>query len=407
MKKILLSLVLIMGLSLSISAKALYTCQFGANYNQESISNYTTTWKTKVGDNTWSIANFNNNKNQWDYVRCGRKGVASVASITTDFSIAEAINSVIVNIDKITASAINSIKLETSAVADFSAIDATVDMPTDNFKTGAMTFDIATPKANLYYRLTFDCNETGTANGTIQLSTVTYNDKETASTESVPDIAAFLSKADRNNAVIISGNVEVLYQTGSYLFVKDNSGRMLIYGKIDQKYATGDVIPGGFKGVYGLYGGEPQLTSPADLQASTEKKEISPRAITLSQITASDKLDYVAINGLTITEINKRNITFAQGETTFAGYNQFNITLPTEIEGATFDVIAIIGCYNGNLQVQPLSIEKSGSSAITDIAIDGNAPVEYFNLQGIRVDNPENGLFIRRQGNTVTKVLVK
>ncbi len=47
------------------------------------------------------------------------------------------------------------------------------------------------------------------------------------------------------------------------------------------------------------------------------------------------------------------------------------------------------------------------SSAITDITVDENAPVEYFNLQGIRVDNPENGLYIKRQGNTVTKVLVK
>ena len=47
------------------------------------------------------------------------------------------------------------------------------------------------------------------------------------------------------------------------------------------------------------------------------------------------------------------------------------------------------------------------SSAITDITVDENAPVEYFNLQGIRVDNPENGLYIKRQGNNVTKVLVK
>lgn len=38
---------------------------------------------------------------------------------------------------------------------------------------------------------------------------------------------------------------------------------------------------------------------------------------------------------------------------------------------------------------------------------DENAPVEYYNLQGIRVNNPSNGIFIRRQGNTVSKVLIK
>lgn len=46
-------------------------------------------------------------------------------------------------------------------------------------------------------------------------------------------------------------------------------------------------------------------------------------------------------------------------------------------------------------------------SAITDIAADENAPVEYFNLQGVRVDNPSNGIFIKRQGSNVSKVVVK
>lgn len=39
--------------------------------------------------------------------------------------------------------------------------------------------------------------------------------------------------------------------------------------------------------------------------------------------------------------------------------------------------------------------------------LDENAPVEYFNLQGVRVAEPANGLYIKRQGNKATKVLVK
>lgn len=42
-----------------------------------------------------------------------------------------------------------------------------------------------------------------------------------------------------------------------------------------------------------------------------------------------------------------------------------------------------------------------------DIIVDENAPVEYYNLQGVRVANPENGIYIRRQGSKVSKVLVK
>jgi len=52
-----------------------------------------------------------------------------------------------------------------------------------------------------------------------------------------------------------------------------------------------------------------------------------------------------------------------------------------------------------------LSATTEGVEGIT--IDDSNAPVEYFNLQGVRVANPENGLYIRRQGNKAQKVLVK
>lgn len=54
------------------------------------------------------------------------------------------------------------------------------------------------------------------------------------------------------------------------------------------------------------------------------------------------------------------------------------------------------------------SIAFDVTTGIADIDVDSeNAPVEYFNMQGIRVANPQNGLYIRRQGNKVEKVYVK
>ena len=55
------------------------------------------------------------------------------------------------------------------------------------------------------------------------------------------------------------------------------------------------------------------------------------------------------------------------------------------------------------------SVKKvGGTSGIEDIdAAANNAPVEYYNLQGVRVANPANGLYIRRQGSTATKVLIR
>lgn len=50
-----------------------------------------------------------------------------------------------------------------------------------------------------------------------------------------------------------------------------------------------------------------------------------------------------------------------------------------------------------------------GINEIANDAIDANAPVEYYNLQGMRILNVENnpGLYIRKQGNTTSKVYMK
>lgn len=46
------------------------------------------------------------------------------------------------------------------------------------------------------------------------------------------------------------------------------------------------------------------------------------------------------------------------------------------------------------------------ASGLNTVEVDANAPVEYFNLQGVRVANPANGIFIRRQGAKVSKVIL-
>lgn len=45
-------------------------------------------------------------------------------------------------------------------------------------------------------------------------------------------------------------------------------------------------------------------------------------------------------------------------------------------------------------------------SAITEVESNDAAPVEYFNLQGRRVLNPANGVFIQRQGSRAVKVIL-
>ena len=48
-----------------------------------------------------------------------------------------------------------------------------------------------------------------------------------------------------------------------------------------------------------------------------------------------------------------------------------------------------------------------GSGISNTVVEDVNAPVEYFDLNGIRVnaDNLKKGIYIKRQGNKVTKII--
>ena len=51
--------------------------------------------------------------------------------------------------------------------------------------------------------------------------------------------------------------------------------------------------------------------------------------------------------------------------------------------------------------------KKTGVEDVTIEEVDEDAPVEYYNLQGVKVENPSNGIFIKVQGKKSTKVYVK
>ena len=50
---------------------------------------------------------------------------------------------------------------------------------------------------------------------------------------------------------------------------------------------------------------------------------------------------------------------------------------------------------------------KLGATSIEDVEVEETeAPVEYYNLQGVKVDKPEHGIFIKKQGSKATKVVL-
>ena len=61
-----------------------------------------------------------------------------------------------------------------------------------------------------------------------------------------------------------------------------------------------------------------------------------------------------------------------------------------------------------NPVISTITVNYKAKSRVDDVAEDNvPAPVEYYNLQGIRVMNPSEGVYIRRQGSSVSKVIIR
>ena len=143
------------------------TCSFSSTTMQSSVSSYSNSWENIVNGFTWTINNFNNNNKGWNYIKCGSRNAAYTGSITTKTAIDEAITKVVVTIDAIGATNVNSFKLYTSSNGS-----TWTDVGDYTKATGSQAVTLSSPTANLYYKVEIDCKKS--SNGLVQISKVEY-----------------------------------------------------------------------------------------------------------------------------------------------------------------------------------------------------------------------------------------
>lgn len=54
-----------------------------------------------------------------------------------------------------------------------------------------------------------------------------------------------------------------------------------------------------------------------------------------------------------------------------------------------------------------ITYNTKDDDSVDAIASEENAPAEYYNLQGVRVANPDNGIYIVRRGSKVSKTVIR
>ena len=143
------------------------TLQFGPDYNSAAVNNYTTTWSATYENFTCDIVNFNNNGNGWSYIRGGSRSGTWTGTITTAAAIDKAVTKVVVTVDAVKNS--NGSLLEVADNVDFTNSTPVSLTPV----AGDNTYTITSPKANAYYRLTFN-QKKGSSNGDLQISKIVF-----------------------------------------------------------------------------------------------------------------------------------------------------------------------------------------------------------------------------------------
>ena len=70
-------------------------------------------------------------------------------------------------------------------------------------------------------------------------------------------------------------------------------------------------------------------------------------------------------------------------------------------------IAAVVDAHGNVLNCAKNEVDDYDRPSGVSGVIDANAPVEYFNLNGQKVSDPSNGIFIRRQGSSASKVIIR
>lgn len=223
----------------------------------------------------------------------------------------------------------------------------------------------------------------------------------------VPTVSAVNSVAetialDSDSQVTVNYLMTVAFVNNRNVFAIDEQGGFIqIYG--DNAYAPNDVVPAGWSGTYKLYNGNtPELIPEGNLPAATEQKTFVPKAIAAADINTSLVNNVILVKNVTFSEAtpdSRSNFTGVSDGMELSFRNNYSLA---SVPAGTYDVTIVVTIYQNAPSLYVVNYVQS-SSSVDGIAVENEA-VSYYNLQGVRVANPEKGMYIRVEGNRATKI---
>ncbi|MBQ7941780.1 MAG: C39 family peptidase [Muribaculaceae bacterium] len=209
-------------------------------------------------------------------------------------------------------------------------------------------------------------------------------------------------------------------QTGSFVchdpygdyndsYWADGDGQHSTYDWVGYNNGQGNI------GVY--YWSVYAIPSTTPVEPGEPKLEVDKKNITLTGVYKSSDVIYtdVKVTGeLLSNSINVTSYTQAVKVSKLSDWNDvtggtIRLTLNTNFRQGVGTYTNYVAVVSGEHRVEigtTVNLTENGTNAIDNVSIDENVSVEYYNLQGVRVINPEKGIYIKRQDGKATKVVL-
>lgn len=167
---------------------------------------------------------------------------------------------------------------------------------------------------------------------------------------------------------------------------------LMVNGKINGKWTTLETI------------------TPANGKAIDYSIDNIPAGVKAVQFVYNKDKGNLALDDITITSGGgSKEVLPDYDNVSTGGATSITVDVASARAGADERYRVSVKASNGEKMSRESAIEVDPATlaGIEDVTVDGDAAVEYYNLQGIKVDNPRQGqIYIRRSGASVAKVLL-
>lgn len=211
------------------------------NQANNKVGAYDKNWTARIGTDTWTISNFNNNNwDTWTSIKCGRDGFSSTASIATDNDLGAAITKVVVHYGKVgNVNNITACYLQVASDANFKNIIERKSTTKLTTKTKETAFIVTEPAVGRYFKVVYELTK-ASKNGFVEIKNVEYftksdkADSKIKFNEAAKEVDLKTEMLRLSDLITNPHNLPITYSTSDKETAEEGDGTLLLYktGKV-------------------------------------------------------------------------------------------------------------------------------------------------------------------------------